>query len=393
MIVRDRNNPSILMWEVSNGPIDPQFVIDLKTNVEKVWDPTNTRAMSERGNGYPKTTAEVVGCSSSGCEAGLANGAGKPAWNAEAWGGKRSARFAYDYELAFGGEYLRNWKNGRRAGAFGLANWYLAETPGEWGAFLETAQTPRSFGAATNDFSRIPKFLFYMFKANWVPYEYKPVVAVGHHWNRSGNVRVNVFSNCPKVDLKINGASQGQKVPNPWDIAGDAIDQNSTVLSSQAWWDVTFAPGTLRAECLDATGKVVAFDEKVTAGAAAKIVLVVDPPIVKPSGEVFQIKANGSDAAFVLAKVTDANGNWVPTASNVINFAVTGPAEYRGGSDQFVTAGQGLMYHGPGDPNLQAEGGMCKVAVKSTFAPGTVTVTATSAGLTGATATFTTVAP
>jgi hypothetical protein len=231
-----------------------------------------------------------------------------------------------------------------------------------------------------------------MYRVAWIPYEVKPGIVIGHHWNRSGNVRVNVFSNCPKVDLKINGASQGQKVPNPWNTTTDGNAQNSTDLPLQAYWDVAFAPGTLRAECLDATGAVKAFDEKVTAGAAAKIVLSVEPQLIKPSGEAFLIKANGSDAAFILAKVTDADGNWVPTANNVITFAVTGPGEYRGGSDQLIGGG-GNNWHSPGDPNLNAEGGMCKVAVKSTFAPGTVTVTATAAGLASGTATFTTVAP
>jgi hypothetical protein len=242
------------------------------------------------------------------------------------------------------------------------------------------------------DYNRIPKMLYHMYRVAWTPYEVKPSIAIAHHWNRSGNVRVNVFANCPKVDLKINGASQGQKTPNAWDVAGNGTDQATTSLSYQAWWDVGFQAGVLRAECLDAAGAVKAFDEKVTAGAAAKIVLSVEPQLIKPSGEAFLIKANGSDAAFILAKVTDANGNWVPTANNVITFAVSGPGEYRGGSDQLIGAG-GATWHSPGDPNLNAEGGMCKVAVKSTFTPGTVTVTATAGGLTGGTATFTTVAP
>ncbi|HMD68238.1 MAG TPA: hypothetical protein VKF42_05105, partial [Chitinivibrionales bacterium] len=51
-----------------------------------------------------------------------------------------------------------------------------------------------------------------------------------------------------------------------------------------------------------------------------------------------------------------------------------------------------LGYHSPLDPELAAEGGMCKVAVRSTFAPGAVTVTAASPGLASGTATFTTIA-
>jgi hypothetical protein len=66
---------------------------------------------------------------------------------------------------------------------------------------------------------------------------------------------------------------------------------------------------------------------------------------------------------------------------------------YRGGTDAFVTGGQAYSNHAPLDPNLSAEGGMCKVAVRSTFTTGTVTVTATSPGLGSGTASYTTVAP
>jgi hypothetical protein len=100
--------------------------------------------------------------------------------------------------------------------------------------------------------------------------------------------------------------------------------------------------------------------------------------------------ADGSDAAFILAKVVDANGNWCPTDSHYITFSISGAAgSYRGGSDQFVTTGKPLYYHSPMDPELAAEGGMCKVAVRATFTPGVVTVSATSPGLTSGTTSFT----
>jgi hypothetical protein len=161
-------------------------------------------------------------------------------------------------------------------------------------------------------------------------------------------------------------------------------------LPFQASWDVTWSAGTLRADCLDASGQVVpgAFDQRVTAGAADHIVLSVEPPLVKPDGETFTVQANGTDAAFVLATIVDAQGNWVPTATNLVTFAVSGPGTYRGGSDQLVTAGKPATYHAPGDPELQAEGGMCKVAVRAQFTPGMVTVTATSPGLGMGTASF-----
>jgi hypothetical protein len=118
-------------------------------------------------------------------------------------------------------------------------------------------------------------------------------------------------------------------------------------------------------------------------------VLTVEPRLVKPDGTVFNITANGTDVATILAKVVDANGVVCPTVSPNVHFSVTGPCEYRGGTDAFVTAGQAQGYHSPLDPELAAEGGQCKVAIRSTFTTGTVNVTATSPGLVDGTASYT----
>jgi len=133
---------------------------------------------------------------------------------------------------------------------------------------------------------------------------------------------------------------------------------------------------------------VVAFDERKTAGAAAKIELVMQNGLRRPDGQVFKITANGTDAALVLARVLDANGVLVPTANMPITWAVTGPATYKGGSDQYVNLAQPASWHAPGDPELLAEGGLCMAAIRSQFTPGAVTVTASSPGLTQGTVTY-----
>jgi hypothetical protein len=190
--------------------------------------------------------------------------------------------------------------------------------------------------------------------------------------------------------LSLNGTSLGEKVPNPASGTGDDRTQTSTQLPCECWWDnVAWASGTLLAEGLDSAGKVVCSDKKVTANTADHIELTVEPRLVKPDGSVFNITANGTDCATILAKVVDANGNWCPTAGNSITFSVSGPCQYRGGSDAFVTVGQPAGYHSPLDPELSAEGGMCKVAIRSTFTPGDVSVTAKSTGLKDGTASYT----
>jgi len=387
--VRDRNDPSILAWEVSNGDIDPNLCDAFRT-VCKTWDPLTPRAISVRG-GPEFQAGDLIACTVTGCEIGLHQQHPLcPGWGAEAWG-HQAARFAYDYELLFAEEFVQNWRKNIQANCFGLCQWYLAETPGEAGDFEGGPTGPgvRSFGSSMMDFNRIPKLLYKIYNACWVPYATKPVVFLGYHWNRAGAVTVNAFSNCPQVNLLINGTSQGIKTPNPWTGTGDeTTNQTTTEMPFQCWWNVNWAAGTLLAQGLDANGNVVCTDQKVTAGAADHIVLTVDPAVVKPDGEVFQIRANGSDAAFIVATVVDAQGNWVPTASMNINFHTSGPCEYRGGTDQLVTTTQGYGYHAPLDSQLQAEGGMCKIVVRSRWTSGTVNVTATSPGLGTGTTSF-----
>jgi hypothetical protein len=394
-IVRDRNNPSILAWEACNATIDPAFVDELR-NIKNVWDSLTPRKISVRG-GPEFAPGDLVGCTLTGCEVGRKSANPlMPAWGSEAWG-RQSSRPAYDFEIAFLAEFLQNWRKSQQGNCFGLCQWYLAETPGEVGNFLEMqagveTRDPRSFGSSMMDFNRIPKMLYYAYKAAWRPYSLEPVVAIAHHWNRTGTVRVNVFSNCPSVRLLINGVAQGTtKIPNPWTGAGTNNDltETTTQLPFQCTWDVTWAAGTLRAEGLSAGGAVVCFDEKKTAGAPHCVVLTQDAPVVKPNGEVFDIRANGTDAALILATIVDSNGIWCPTATNNVTFSVAGPGNYRGGTDQWVTAGQPLGYHSPLDPELSSEGGMCKVAVRSTFTTGTVTVNATSPGLCQGSVSFT----
>ncbi|GAB7129168.1 hypothetical protein JCM19000A_36760 [Silvimonas sp. JCM 19000] len=394
MIVRDRSHPSILAWEADNGATDTTFAQSLKT-LSQVWDPINTRAQADRTPN--PANGDILGCTNQGCEVLTKQTyPNKPAWGSEYWG-NGSARGAWDFELAFAAPFLDSWRQGVAVNAFGMAQWYFADTPGESSIFAEgpalniPQSNVRSLGASMVDQNRFPKLLYYIYKAAWTPYATKPVVALAHHWNRSGSVRVNAFSNCPKVRLLVNGTVQGaDQTPNSWnsDSRSD-LSQNTTKMPFQVHWDgVTWQSGTVTAQCLDSFGNVVATDSKTTAGPAAKIVLTVVPNLVKPDGTAFATTANGSDAAFVEARVTDANGVVVPTASNNITFAVSGPVTYMGGTQQYVTAGQALTYHSPGDHELQAEGGMTKVALRTQFTTGTVTVSASANGLTTGTTTF-----
>ena len=414
MIVHDRSHASILDWESNNGTME-ESVGEALLAINSQWDPINTRVAADRTpdpvNGY------LLGCTLEGCEVGVKNDfPNNPAWGAEYWGTGTARGLAWNYEIAFVAPFLGNWRQGRAADAMGMAQWYFADTPGETGQYVEAGTSTtapgnsnavRSLGASSMDQNRFPKLLYYVYEAAWTPFSIKPVVHLAGHWNlSSGNVEVNAFSNCPSVELLVNGVQQGSiETPNPW-TSNDSANQTETdtLIPFQTSWIVPWVSGTVTAECLNASGTVVATDSRTTAGAENKIVLTVVPELTKPNGSTFEVTANGSDAAFVTATIEDANGNWEPLASDTLTFSVTGPATYQGGTQQYVSTNTDAysnanstyiggipdaFYMSPGDPELGVEGGLTRIALRSQFTPGTVTVTATAPGLASGSAEFT----
>jgi hypothetical protein len=414
MILRDRSHPSILDWESNNGTME-ESIGEALLSINSMWDPINTRIAADRTpdpvNGY------LLGCTLEGCEVGVKNEfPNNPAWGSEYWGTGTARGLAWNYEIAFVAPFLDNWRQGKAANTMGVAQWYLADTPGETGQYVEAGNSTtapgnsndvRSLGASSMDQNRLPKLLYYVYEAAWTPFSLKPVVRLAGHWNlSSGSVQVNAFSNCPSVELLVNGAQQGAiETPNPWNSDDEGNQtETATLIPFQTSWIVPWVSGTVTAECLNASGAVVATDSRTTAGAENKIVLTVVPELTKPNGTTFQVTANGSDAAFVTATIEDANGNWEPLASDLVTFSVTGPATYQGGTEQYLSTNTNAysnanstyiggvpdaFYHSPGDPELQVEGGMTRIALRSQFATGTVTVTATAPGLASGSASFT----
>jgi beta-galactosidase len=126
--------------------------------------------------------------------------------------------------------------------------------------------------------------------SDWTPANPKP-----HSEN------VEVYSNCKEVELFLNGRSLGTKAINP-----DASPRN---------WQVTYAPGVLKAVARDDRGRPVT-DELRTAGKPARIVLAADTK---------NLSFAWDDVATVRATIVDANGVPIPRARDPIAFTVSGP--------------------------------------------------------------------
>ena len=99
---------------------------------------------------------------------------------------------------------------------------------------------------------------------------------------------------------------------------------------------------------------------------------------MRGDGSRFSLHANGVDAAIVTAKIVDKDDNLCPLADNALRFTISGPGQYKGSYNFYITPGKPLSYHAPGDTEIQAEGGLMRVAIRTTFDPGTIKVVAAS---------------
>ncbi len=166
------------------------------------------------------------------------------------------------------------------------------------------------------------------------------------------DARLEVYSNADEVELFLNGQSQGMK-SRPAD-------------DSPRKWNITFARGVLRAEARN-KGQVVATDELKTAGAPARIELSSSRPALAPAFD---------DAAYVTARVVDADGVTVPRASNAITFAVGGKGVLAAVDNGSVSSHEPYQ-----STRCVAANGLCSAIVKAASAGGKITVQASATGL------------
>ena len=157
-----------------------------------------------------------------------------------------------------------------------------------------------------HDMCGFPKDLYYYYQSWW---QDQPVLHLFPHWNWAGKEGQEIIayclSNCEEVELFLNGQSLGRK----------AMKTNS-ILS----WPVKYAPGTLLARGYKG-GKEVLTSQVQTTG---------EPAAIQSSPHKSTIQADGADVAIITVQANDAQGRPVPTASNAIDFAITGPGRIIG---------------------------------------------------------------
>jgi len=413
VVVRDRNHPSLIAWNLGSDEfavqgseefardvlepmrekvrqLDPSRPVTLAMN----WDwgrgasaRLDLQAFSYRGNGIrgqrllddgkPGGFPDLDGFRAAFPRKPVlfaAEGGAVATRGAYVNDAARGWFSAYDANIPLWGDFTDlvhgNW--GSTAGGW----WrYLLARPWVAGAFLDSAFDHRGDPhplawptvvrqTGVMDLCGYPKDSYYFYKAWWGR---EPVIHLLPHWNWRGRegqpVEVWVFANTAEIELLLNGRSLGRQ-PMPRD--------------GHLQWTVPFEPGIIEARGFTES-RLVGSARYETTEAPARLALTADRT---------QILADGRDLALISVAAVDARGRIVPTAML--------------GVDLEITTGGRLLGTGNGDPlGHEAEQalrrtlfhGLAQVIVQSKEFPVPITLTARGAGLVPATIVIETVRP
>ena len=218
----------------------------------------------------------------------------------------------------------------------------------------------RSSYFGISDLAGLPKDRFYLYRSRWNTKS--PTLHILPHWNwkgREGQVTpVFVYTSYPSAELFLNGKSLGVKTKN------QSSPQERYRLM---WMDVKYQPGTLKVVALDANGKPAGEAQVETAGEPYKIILNADRR---------QLQADGKDISFVTVSVVDKRGVPCPTATNALNFTVTGAGHFKAVCNGDPTSLESFV-----KPTMKLFSGKLVVLVQAGEQPGNIEISVTGSKL------------
>jgi beta-galactosidase len=258
------------------------------------------------------------------------------------FGEKRLLQQAYNFQEAAN-------SNRKGVNTIGEANWLMFDYNRGYSNDLESS--------GISDIFRIPKFSYSFYQSQrdaHVILDDKlvsgPMVTIANYWTETSPLNVTVYSNCDEVALYLNGVLAAKEKPlvNQY---SDALLHPPFIFKLEK-----FIPGELRAEGFIKGKKII-----------SKVVRTpVSPVKIELSYDLSSKEINPEfpDMVFVYAKITDANGTNIPTATNSITYT--------------LMEGNGELV---GNNTINAEAGIATVLLKTPSFKNPIIITASSKGL------------
>jgi beta-galactosidase len=352
MIHRDRNHPSIILWEPNlNESYPPDEFRNYCHLLAHEELPVGEYFTTGETYGATKTTWDVAMNNWSESQDSIFRNTTERAQNVQPDSPGIIKEYA-DWEFGGWSSTTRSSREtGEKAMLQGLWNtmWshnanitnYAPATVGDftWAMYDNYISNDKKlFEWGTNDYFRLPKFTGYFFRSQLEPYgkiagidNNDPVVFIANWWTpENQNNKVVVLSNCDKVVLKVNNHIVAEQTPDNGpdsfygvpEKGGKPFDGgNCSHLKHPAFTfdKVVFEPGELKAEGY-IKGKKVA--EKIVRTPEKPVGLKLEADL---SGK--PLKADGADVVFVHASLIDKNGT-VSCLDNSteVEFSVSGGA-------------------------------------------------------------------
>ena len=234
--------------------------------------------------------------------------------------------------------YQESYNHNLAGPAIGGANWLMFD--------YNRGYDPEIESSGIMDLFRIPKFSFWFYRSQS---DDEPVCFIASYNAPSSAKYIRVFSNGDSVSLYHNDILMSTRLP-------DQNENSKNLLHPPFTFNYpSFKPGTIRADSYQ-NGMISASHSISTAAKEAKLKLEVDY-----SGK--SLKADGSDVVFIYASVLDNNGNINYDASPPVTFSVEGDATLVGANPFY------------------AEAGIATILLRAGNMSGTIRVTAKSSGL------------
>lgn len=236
------------------------------------------------------------------------------------------------------------------------------------------------------DFAGFPKDSYYLFQSQWTDKDDAPMAYIVPNdwniWSNGDEVEVQVYTNCPKAELFLNGESLGVQefekktttfgveyyetseetnddATNTSDInKGGYLSPNQEYGKLHLTWNVPYEAGNL---------KVVAYDEDDTVLAEYEVNTYSAPKSIKLEADKNTMKAGGDGMIYVTASIVDENGVLCRDADLPLTIEVEGAKiagvsnGYQGEYEAWKYGGTQFTYYSEHSTHM----GMLEIALQS----------------------------